>query len=134
MKYFLQHENQQGRGKKKESNFLNYILQIHKGNTVTLCKEMSLRSNSSALLPSYKVNTVRMATMRCPRHSCEQETVEQYMERLLRLMSGTERIHTVFEHFEIIEVLLNRLTLITIFYSNPYFHQNDYDIQNSPLI
>lgn len=67
---------------------------------------MSIRSDFSSSSENY-ANTVRMASHRCPTRPCTQETLEHYMSRMMQLMTGTNRIHTIFKHHEIVEVYLN---------------------------
>ncbi|VBB34310.1 unnamed protein product [Acanthocheilonema viteae] len=51
-----------------------------------------------------------MCSLRCPKRPCKQETLENYMSRVMKLISGTDRIHTVFENHEIIEIIHGCLT------------------------
>ncbi|EFO14181.1 hypothetical protein LOAG_14344 [Loa loa] len=69
---------------------------------------MSIRSDSPTSSENYG-NTVRMSSLRCPIRPCTQEMLENYMSRVMQLMSGTNRIYTVFENYEIIEVILSLL-------------------------
>ncbi|VDO37467.1 unnamed protein product [Brugia timori] len=71
---------------------------------------MSQQTDFSLSSENY-VNTMRMAPLRCPLRPCTQQTLEHYMSRVMQLMSGTNRIHTTFEHHEIIEIIHGCLTI-----------------------
>uniref|UniRef100_A0A0R3RJD5 Uncharacterized protein n=1 Tax=Elaeophora elaphi TaxID=1147741 RepID=A0A0R3RJD5_9BILA len=64
---------------------------------------MSAQPDLSLSTGNY-TNITRLASPRCPTRPCKQETLENYMFRVMQLISGTDRIHTVFEHHEIVEV------------------------------
>nr|CRZ23129.1 Bm9015 [Brugia malayi] len=71
---------------------------------------MSQQTDFSLSSENY-VNTMRMAPLRCPLRPCTQQALEHYMSRVMQLMSGTNRIHTTFEHHEIIEIIHGCLTI-----------------------
>ncbi|VDN05936.1 unnamed protein product [Thelazia callipaeda] len=74
---------------------------------------MSLPSSSYQLNSNY-VKVKRLNLPRCPSHPCSQQKVENYMKRIMQTISGKspKRIHSYFEHDEVLEIIHGCLTIL----------------------